>query len=155
MGGSLSKKVVLTLTVQAVFLCLVLQGCSSLGERVAMFFEEERIREAARLYLDAEVKRDFKTVYACLAPSSVYMATHPGYEAYLEEAKQSPVRIVDYKILSISQLRDNDDRIKYPRIDKFVQVEVDINLVRDESRELIPVNYCFTFIKEGGKWYKG
>ena len=143
------------LAAQVVFLLIFLQGCSGFGNRIALFLEDGKIRDAARVYLDAEVKRDFMTVYTCLAPSSHYMAANPSYNDYLEEAKQSPVRIVDYKILSISQLRDNHDPAKYPRIEKFVQVEVDVNLVKEGNKEQIPVNYSFTFIKEGGKWYKG
>ncbi|MBN1662667.1 MAG: hypothetical protein JW943_03600 [Deltaproteobacteria bacterium] len=143
------------LMIRAAILLLLLQGCGDAGNRLALFFEEGKIRDAARRYLDAEVKRDLKAVYACLAPSSHYMAANPSYAKYREEADRSPVRIVDYQILSISQLRDNHDPAKYPRIEKFVQVEVDVNLAKEENKERIAVNYSFTFIKEGGKWYKG
>lgn len=139
-----------------VALCLVLlQGCGDTGNRLALQFEKGKIREAAQRYLDAEVHKDTKTVWACLAPSSHYMASKPTYEDYLEEAGRSHVRIADYKIISISQLRDNHDPVAYPKIQKFVQVEADVNLIKDDSGRETPVNYKFTFIKEGGKWYKG
>jgi len=143
------------LAMGAAMLLMLLQGCPDAGERIGLFFEERDIREAAQKYLDAEVRKDFKEAYACLAPSSVYMATRPGYEDYLREAEASSIRIVDYKIVEISKLRDNHDKATYPRIEKFVQVEVDVTFSFEDNKETVVVNYSFTFIKEGGKWYKG
>jgi hypothetical protein len=143
------------LAIWTTLLLMTLHGCSDTRHRVAFFLEEPEIRKAAQRYLDAEVRRDLKEVYACLAPSSVYMATNPSYEDYLREAHISSIRIIDYKILEISKLRDNHDRQKYPRIEKFVQVEVDVTFSFVDNKETVPVNYSFTFIKEGGKWYKG
>jgi hypothetical protein len=139
----------------AMLLLAGLQSCSGMGTRLGLFLEEGKINAAARNYLDAEIRRDLKTVYACLAPSSHYMAVHPAYEDYLQDAQESPVRIVDYKIIGIANLRDNHDPDKYPRIEKFVQVEVDITFLHKDNNATVPVNYSFTFIKEGGKWYKG
>ena len=138
----------------ALFL-MALLGCSDVRNRVALFLEEPEIRKAAQRYLDAEVRRDLKEAYTCLAPSSAYMTTNPSYEDYLREAQTSSSRIIDYKILEISKLRDNHDREKYPRIEKFVQVEVDVIVSFEDNRKTVPVNYSFTFIKENGKWYKG
>jgi hypothetical protein len=136
------------------FTLLFIAGCSDTGDRIAFFFEEPAIRKAAVQYLDAEVRRDLQGAYACLAPSSAYKATHT-YGDYLKEAEASPVHIVDYKIIEISKLRDNHDRNQYPGIEKFVQVEVDVTFSHRDSPGTLPVNYSFTFIKEGGKWYKG
>ena len=146
---------VLAIGVGAAMLLMSLQGCTDVGNRIALFFDERDIREAAQRYLDAEVRRDFREAYACLAPSSVYMATQPGYEDYLREAEASSTRIVNYKIIEISKLRDNHDRETYPRIEKFVQVEVDVTVSFEDNKETVVVNYSLTFIKEGGKWYKG
>ena len=143
------------LVIFAPLLFTALLGCSDLRNRVALFLEEPQIRTTAQRYLDAEVRGDFKEAFTCLAPSSNYMATTPRYEDYLKEAQASSIRIIDYKILEILKLRDNHDREKYPRIEKFVQVEVDVNISFGGSKETVPVNYSFTFIKEGGKWYKG
>jgi hypothetical protein len=136
-------------------LLMALLGCSDVRNKVALFLEEPEIRKAAQRYLDAEVRRDLKEAYTCLAPSSTYMTTNPSYENYLREAQTSSSRIIDYKILEISKLRDNHDREKYPRIEKFVQVEVDVIVSFEDNKEAVPVNYSFTFIKEDGKWYKG
>lgn len=116
--------------------------------------EEREIDTAARKYLDAEVARDLKTVYNLLAPSSIYCATH-DYEAYLTEAEASPVRIRAYKIVRIHQIRENDDKKAFPKIDKFANVEVDMTLLYTDTRQTAEVNFSFTFIKEGGRWYKG
>ncbi len=116
--------------------------------------EVREIDAAARKYLDAEVARDLKTVYGCLAPSSIYCATH-DYKAYLAEAEASPVRIREYKILRITHIRINEDKNTYPRVEKFAQVEVDMKVFFTDTNQAAEVNFNFTFIKEGGRWYKG
>ena len=116
--------------------------------------EEREIDAAARKYLDAEVARDLKTVYGLLAPSSMYCATH-DYEAYLTEAEASPVRIKAYKIVRIHRIRENEDKKASPKVDKLANVEVDITLLYTDTRQTAEVNFDFTFIKEGGRWYKG
>jgi len=116
--------------------------------------EEREIYAAARKYLDAEVGRELKTVYGCLAPSSIYCTTH-DYDAYLAEAEASPVRIREYKILRITHIRVNEDKKAYPRVEKFAQVEVDMKVFSTDTNKAAEVNFNFTFIKEGGRWYKG
>ena len=112
------------------------------------------VYRAARAYLDAEVKRDLKAVYGHLAPSSVYCATH-DYAAYLAEAEASPVRIVAYRILNVAGIRDNGDRQVWPAVEKFAQVEVDLEFLYVDTGETTQVNFDFTFIREKGRWYKG
>ncbi|PKN60826.1 MAG: hypothetical protein CVU53_01070 [Deltaproteobacteria bacterium HGW-Deltaproteobacteria-11] len=116
--------------------------------------EEREIDAAARKYLDAEVARELKTVYDCLAPSSIYRATH-DYDAYLTQTGASPVRIREYQILRITQIRVNEDKKAYPRVEKFAQVEVDMKVFFTDTNQAAEVNFNFTFIKEGGRWYKG
>lgn len=116
--------------------------------------EEREIYAAVRKYLDAEVARDLTTVYGTLAPSSIYCATH-DYETYLVEAEASPVRIRAYKILRIRHIRENEDKKTFPGIDKFANVEVEMTLLYTDTRQAAEVNFDFTFIKEGGRWYKG
>jgi len=116
--------------------------------------EESAVHERAQRYLDAEVKRDLKAVYGYLAPSSIYCSTH-NYETYLAEAESSPVRILEYKIQRIAHIRDNPDKKTYPRIEKFAQVEVDMKVFYTDTQQTAEVNFDFTFIKEGGNWYKG
>lgn len=112
------------------------------------------VYRAARAYLDAELKRDLTAVYDHLAPSSVYCATH-DYAAYLAEAESSPVRIVEYNILNIAGIRENEDRQAYPDVEKFARVEVDLKFLYVDTGQTAQVNFDFTFIKEKGRWYKG
>ena len=116
--------------------------------------EVREIDAAVRKYLDAEVARELKTVYGCLAPSSIYCTTH-DYDAYLAEAEASPVRIREYKILRITHIRVNEDKKTYPRVEKFAQVEVDMKVFFTDTNQAAEVNFNFTFIKESGRWYKG
>jgi hypothetical protein len=116
--------------------------------------EEREIYAAARKYLDAEVARELRTVYDCLAPSSIYLMTH-DYESYREQAEASPVRIREYKILRIAHIRINDDKQRFPHVEKFAEVEVDMNVHFIDINQAAEVNFNFTFIREGGRWYKG
>jgi hypothetical protein len=116
--------------------------------------EEREIDAAARKYLDAEAARELKAVYDCLAPSSIYRATH-NYDAYLAWAEASPVRIREYKILRIAHIRVNEDKQRFPRVEKFAEVEVDMHVHFIDTNQAAEVNFNFTFIKEGGRWYKG
>lgn len=116
--------------------------------------EEQQIYEAVQVYLEAEVNRDLKTVYNCLAPSSTYRASH-DYEAYMAEAEASTVRIRKYKIIKITHIRMNEDKKRFPHVEKFAQIEVDLILFYTDIRQAAEVNFDFIFIKEGGRWYKG
>ncbi|HOO89826.1 MAG TPA: hypothetical protein PLA74_03280 [Syntrophales bacterium] len=132
----------------------VFQGCSTLEGKLSLFFEKPRIEKAAERYFAAEINRNCEDVYDCLAPSSIYRSTHT-YGDYLEQTRNSPVRIKGYRILNIHDLRGNHDKGTYPAVEKFVRVEVDVTLLYDDTHETMEVNQDFTFIKEGGKWYKG
>ena len=116
--------------------------------------EEREVDAAARKYLDAEMARALKTVFGCLAPSSIYRTTH-DYDAYLAQAEASPVRIREYQILRITHIRVNEDRKTYPAVEKFAQVEVDMKVFFTDTNQTAEVNFNFTFIKESGRWYKG
>jgi len=116
--------------------------------------EEPAVFAMAKKYLDAEVARDLPAVYACLAPSSVYCATH-DYAAFVAEANASPVRIMGYKILRIAHIMKNDDLKKFPQVEKFAHVEVDVVVFYKDTSQKAEINIGFTFIKERGKWYKG
>jgi len=96
---------------------------------------------------------DYKKVYTCLAPSSTYRKTHT-YEQFLRDISSSAVRIKSYKIVDIYRLRDNDTN-DYPAVSRFVQVEVDVDIAFEDTGSQSTCNYCFTFLKEGGIWYKG
>jgi len=124
------------------------------GGASAASMEEAAVFEAAKQYLDAEVRRDLQAVYGFLAPSSVYRAAH-DYEAFLAEAQASPVRILAYTIRRVAHIRDNQDLDAFPKIEKFAHVEVDIVVFYQDTKQKTDVNFGFTFIKEAGKWFKG
>jgi len=121
--------------------------------KVEMLLEKRAIEKAAATYLKAEKEGDLKQAYALLAPSSVYKKTH-SYDEFLKDITSNPpVKISTYQIVKICRLRDNDVRNKYPGVDKFVQVEVDVTLANSGENSVF--NYSFTFLKEKGNWYKG
>ncbi len=137
----------------AVLLAVLLQGCAAV-DRAHLFLEERAVRQAAVDYLDAEVKQDRRAVFACLAPSSPYRQANT-YETYLAEVERSPVRVVAYRIVAVSDIRDNDDRVRFPRVERFARVEVEIEVVCDAAGHRAEMNNAFTFLKEQGRWYKG
>jgi hypothetical protein len=122
--------------------------------RIELLLEKGAIEKAAKAYFNSEVERNYKQVYVYLAPSSLYRQTH-GYQEFVREAEKSPVIIQTYRIVDIYRLRDNDNRKDYPHVDKFVQVEVDVDINFKDSGAKRTSNYCFTFLKEKGTWYKG
>ena len=122
--------------------------CGSQNDR-----EEEAVLQAARKFLDAEIRRDYPAIYACFAPSSPYTKTN-SYEQYLAQAKLAPDRVVKYRIIDISYIKNNEDRQKFSSVDKIAQVEVDVTFLHVSTKYRSEVNIGFIFLKEAGKWYK-
>lgn len=122
--------------------------------RLELVLERNDIEQTAQAYFKAEMDRDFKKLYSYLAPSSTYRRTHT-YEQYLEDVSNSPVGIKTYSIVDIYKLRGNHDPATFPAVERFVQVEVDVDVGFTDTGTTSTCNYCFTFIKEGGRWYKG
>lgn len=135
------------------FSVFIMIGCGEPIGRAVSLFEDQAVYAAACRYLDAEVRRDHRAVYASLAPSSPYCAQN-SYEMYLAEASQAPA-IASYRIVKISDICPNEDRVRFPKIDKIARVEVEMRLVLNGVGEKIDVNFAFPFVKEGGRWYKG
>ena len=127
---------------------------SSLRNRVILYFERNSIEQAVHNYFACEMNRNFEKLYQCLAPSSVYRKSHT-YEDFLADVKNSPVRIREYKIVNIYNLRTNNDREAFPLVEKFVQTEVEVILYYTDINQEFSFNQCFTFLKEGGNWLKG
>ncbi len=115
--------------------------------------EEKAVKEAARNFLDAEVRRDYPAVYACFASSSPYARSH-SYEQYLAAVQALPHRLVGYRIVSVNYIQDNEERIKFPAIEKIAQVEVELKFLHADTQDLSEINIGFVFFKERGKWYK-
>jgi hypothetical protein len=134
-------------------LVMMLWGTAGAQED-ASAVEKKAVEQAARAYLEAEARRDFAAVWVSLAPSSVYRATH-DYGSYREEAVRSPVRIERFEILRVAGVRPNHDPERFPKVERFAEVEVDLVLFFTDTETRTDVNYRFTFIREGGRWYKG
>jgi len=115
--------------------------------------EEEAVIQAVRNYLDAEIGRDYPAVYACFAPSSVYVQNN-SYEQYLADAQSAQERVVKYRIVAITYIKNNEKRLTSSIIEKIAEVEVDVTLLHATTQYQSEVNIGFIFLKEGGKWYK-
>jgi hypothetical protein len=122
--------------------------------RIELALERSEIEQTAQAYFKAEMNHDYKKLYSYLAPSSTYRRTHT-YEQFLKDVSGSPVGIMTYHIVDIYRLRGNHDPATYPAVKRFVQVEVDVDVGFADTGTTSTCNYCFTFIKEGGRWYKG
>lgn len=115
--------------------------------------EAKAVLQAARNFLDAEVRRDYPAIYACFAPSSPYARSH-NYEEYLAQAQSSPDRVVAYRIVTVTYIQNNEDRKIYPTVEKFAQVEVEVTFLHEETKKRSDINIGFIFLKERGRWYK-
>ena len=115
--------------------------------------EEKALLEAARNFLDAEVRRDYPAIYACFASSSPYVRSH-SYEQYLAEVQALPNRIIEYRIVSVNYIQDNEEKKKLPAVEKIAQVEVELKFIHADTQELSEINIGFVFFKERGRWYK-
>lgn len=115
--------------------------------------EEAAVLQAARNFLDAEMSRDFRAVYACFAPSSPYARAN-SYDDYLREALASEDQVIDYAIIGVTFIQDNDDPQAWPSVEKFAQVEVNVVFLHMPTERHLEINIGFIFIREGGRWYK-
>ena len=123
------------------------------GERVSMTAEQREVAAAARLYLEAEVRRDYQKVFRCLYPASDYRKAN-DFAAYLAEARSTPVGIESFEVLNVSILPEIPDREKLPGVNGFARVEVDVVIRYADTGRTSLVNYAFPFVRAGGKWYK-
>jgi LPS O-antigen subunit length determinant protein (WzzB/FepE family) len=144
------KKIIIIVAAIVLLLATALTIWDAPRKKVELLLERNAIEQVANAYLQAEIARNYQQIYAYLAPSSDYRKTH-SYEEFLS----SPVRIQTYRIVDIYRLRNNDNRANYPAVEKFVQVEVDVDIKYADNGEKSAYNYCFTFLKEKGVWYKG
>ncbi len=158
MGKNMSPKIVSKIRLVAAILiaagtvlgfCLPQKAfCGSVNNR-----EEKAVLKAVRTFLDAEIRRDYPAVYACFAPSSVYVRTHT-YKQYVTDAKVAPDRVVAYQIVRVSYIQNNNDPQTITTADKIAQVEVEITFLQEGTNRKSVVNIGLIFLKEGGNWYK-
>jgi len=123
------------------------------GERPSLTAEQREVAAAARRYLEAEVKRDYKAVFRSLYPASEYRKVN-DFAAYLAEARSTPVGIESFEVLHVSILPEIPDREKLPGVNGFARVEVDVVIRYADTGRTSLVNYAFPFVRAGGKWYK-
>jgi hypothetical protein len=135
MGRERTKNRTLILAVAAAAVLCALIVALLVFERpryfLEMLYERPRIEQALHAYFDAEMKGDLDAVYRCLAPSSIYRQDHTY------------------------GLRPNHDPQSYPGVERFAQVEVDVILEYADTHQSAECNFCFTFLREGGQWFKG
>ncbi|MCG7852239.1 MAG: hypothetical protein MIO92_06930, partial [Methanosarcinaceae archaeon] len=115
--------------------------------------DAEVVLQAAKNYLDAEVRKDYPAVYACFAPSSSYVRNH-SYEQYLADARSATDRVVSYRIVDITYIKNYDARKTSSAVDKISEVEVDVTFFNADTQYRSEVNIGFIFLKERGRWYK-
>lgn len=115
--------------------------------------EEAALVQAAREFLDAEMRQDYPAVYRCFASSSPYVHEHT-YDDYLRDARASEDRVVAYTIVGVTYVHDNEDMKKWPAVERFAQVEVEMTFLHIPTDRRSEINIGFIFFKEGGKWYK-
>jgi len=141
------------LVFSGLILALISLGSGWAGEQAPLTVEQKEVASAAKRYLDAEVKQDYKAVFKSLYPGSEYCRAN-GFQAYVAEAQSTPVQIASYKILNIRIFPENPEKEKYPNLEGFARVEVDVTIGDRDSGHKSLVNYDFPFVKEGGRWYK-
>lgn len=115
--------------------------------------EAEAVMQAARTYLNAEVRSDYAAVYACFAPSSDYVRLK-SYKQYLGEVKSAGQLVVKYRIINISYIEKNSNRMLSTDIEKIAEVVTDVTILNKSTGKQSDVNIGFIFFKEKGKWYK-
>ncbi|MBI5582218.1 MAG: hypothetical protein HY892_00190 [Deltaproteobacteria bacterium] len=135
------------------FLVSIIPGAGWAGERAPLTAEQQEVAAAARRYLEAEVKQDHQTVFRSLYPASEYRKAN-NFEAYLAEARSTPVGIESFEILGVSILPEIPDREKWPEVNGFARVEVDLVIHYTDTDRKSLANYNFPFVRSGGKWYK-
>lgn len=149
-GGSRTAPTVLLFVL---LLSLIALGSGWAGEQAPLTVEQQEVAAAARRYLEAEVKRDYETVFGSLYPASEYRKAN-DFAAYLAEARSTAVGIESFEVLNVSILPETPDREKLPEVDGFARVEVEVVIRYADTGGQSTVNYAFPFVRAGGKWYK-
>ncbi len=145
-GATIVSVVICTLAVASFLPASALSDTISGAEEAALVL-------AAREFLDAEMRQDYPAVYRCFAPSSPYVHEHT-YDDYLQDARVSEDRIMAYTIVGVTYVHDNEDMKKWPAVERFAQVEVEMTFLHIPTDRRSEINIGFIFFKEGGKWYK-
>ncbi len=123
------------------------------GEKPSLTASSRKWLPRPGAILEAEIKRDYQTVFRSLYPASEYRKAN-DFAAYLAEARSTPVHIESYEILRVSPIAENPDRTTLPEVDGLARVEVDVRIRFSDNGQQSLVNYDFPFVRAGGQWYK-
>ncbi|MDQ7782675.1 MAG: hypothetical protein RDU20_07340 [Desulfomonilaceae bacterium] len=104
-------------------------------------------------YFDAEMLGNTERVWALLAPSSDFKRAY-SYPFYSHLAKRHPVRVKNYVIEGVLEIVNNPDRKRLPMVEKVALVRVRVVLTDPDGTDTGETK-VFTFLQEGGAWYKG
>ena len=115
--------------------------------------DKSDLLEAIHAYFQSEKDRNVNKVWELLAPSSEFKKAY-SYPFYQEMIRRNPFHLRHYKIDGILEIRDNDDKTGLPNVEKIALVQVTVTLSAEGSTDLTQVR-VFTFLKEGGQWFKG
>jgi len=111
------------------------------------------LMKTVKAYFNAEVSGDSERVWELLAPSSYFKQAY-SYPFYVEILKTHPIRVKSYRIEEIVEIADNQDRKKLPLVERIATVKVHVvfgvGVGKDTEQTKV-----FTFLEEGGRWYKG
>jgi hypothetical protein len=135
------------LAVSLLFIGLM-AGCSNHKE-----VEKQALLSAVREYFKAEMDGDTEKVWKMLAPSSRFKKSY-SYPFYQEMTKRNSIRIKEYVVEEIVEIRDNADKDSMPAVEKIGTIKVHVILGSDRGKDT-EHSSMLTFLKEGGKWYKG
>lgn len=132
-------------------LLLVVTEIGNCAERLQG--DRAEVLRAAKEYLDAENSGDWAKVWAMLAPSSVFKRSHT-YDSFVEIIRTNPTRIQAYEIEEVLSVEDNLDRAAMPKVEKIAAVRVRV-ILKDNVGPVRQRTSILTFLREGGRWYKG
>ncbi|MEW6533261.1 MAG: hypothetical protein AB1473_20690 [Thermodesulfobacteriota bacterium] len=108
---------------------------------------------AVKAYFDAEMSGDLLQVWNLIAPSSVFKRTYT-YPMYQEMVRGNATQVKRYVIEEVMEVVDRPDPENMPNVEKLGVVRV-LVLLAGEGAPDAERRSVLTFLKEGGKWYKG
>jgi hypothetical protein len=115
--------------------------------------DRAEVLQAVGEYLEAENLGDWAKVWAMLAPSSIFKRSNT-YDSFLETIRTNPTRLQAYEIVGVLSVEENVDRSKVPRVEKIAAVRV-LVILKDKEGPTRKRTSILTFLREGGRWYKG
>lgn len=119
----------------------------------ALADEKADLISAVKAYFDAEMAGDLLQVWNLIAPSSVFKRTYT-YPMYQEMVRGNATQVKRYVIEEVMEVVDSPDPENMPNVEKLGVVRVLVLSAGDGAPD-VERRSVLTFLKEGGKWYKG